>query len=67
MVDMEIERLGEITLCVRDDNRSPIAFASLVCYLNQAEIVGLYADPDHREVKGIDYVTIASGDGLIAW
>lgn len=25
------------------------------------------ADPDHREVKGIDYVTIKSGAGLITW
>lgn len=25
------------------------------------------ADPDHHEVKGIDYVTIAGGDGLITW
>ena len=25
------------------------------------------ADPDHKEVKGIEYTTIAGGDGLIAW
>jgi len=25
------------------------------------------ADPEHRVVEDIDYVTIASGDGLIAW
>lgn len=24
-------------------------------------------DPEHKEVKGIDYVTIASGDGLVCW
>jgi len=25
------------------------------------------ADPEHREIKDIDYVTIAAGDGLICW
>jgi len=45
----EIEYLGEITLCLRVD-RKPIGFGSLLIQhqTSQAEIVGLYIDPEYR-------------------
>ena len=43
---MEVERLGDIAVIIRDENRTPAAFGGI--FLNNGEIVGLYVAPEHR-------------------
>ena len=47
---MKVERLGEVSACIRNDERQTIAFGSL--NTTTGEILSLYVDPKHRH-KGL--------------
>lgn len=47
---LKVERLGEISACIRNSERQTIAFGSL--NTKTGEILSLYVDPKHRN-KGL--------------